>query len=347
MEHGGLAVAVGNRAGLVQQQHVHVAGYFHRLAGFGEDIRRQRTVHARYADSRKQATDRGGNQAHQQCDQQEWRDLHADKGADGRQRGHDDEEGQRHRRQQHRECDFVGRLLPVGAFDQRDHAVEEAVAGFGGDADDDLVGQHLGPADHTGTIGAGLAQHRCGFAGDRGFVDRGQALDDLAVGGDLLAGADDHGVARAQVSGRNLRFAAACNLLAGDQVLACATQRRSLSTPARFGDGLGEVAEQHGDEQDRGDRPTEAGRCRSRQRDQCRQRGSDQHDRHHRALDQMARRQLEEGIAHRRAHCRGVHQGGRTRGFVLESDFAHFIALSGPGRSTTNGRQSVPAPARG
>ena len=195
MEHRGLAIAVGDRAGLVEQQHVHVARDFHRLARLGQHVGGQRAVHAGDADRRKQAADGGGNQADQQRDQQQRIDLDADERADRRQRGADDDERQRHRGKQHRQRDLVGRLLPVGAFHQRDHPIEEAVAGLGGDAHHDLVGQHLGAADHAAAVGAGLAQHRRGFAGHRRLVDRRQAVDDLAVGGNQFTLRDDDQVA--------------------------------------------------------------------------------------------------------------------------------------------------------
>ncbi len=61
-----LAVADGDRARLVQQQRVHVAGHFHRLAALGDDVGPQGPVHAGDADGRQQGADRRGDQAHQQ-----------------------------------------------------------------------------------------------------------------------------------------------------------------------------------------------------------------------------------------------------------------------------------------
>ena len=48
-------------------------------------------------------------------------------------------------------------------------------------------------------VAAGFAHHRGGFAGDRAFIDAGDALDHLAVGGDEIAGLDQHDVAAAQL----------------------------------------------------------------------------------------------------------------------------------------------------
>ena len=119
--------------------------------------------------------------------------------------------------QQDVQRDLVGRLLARGALDQRDHAIEERLARIGGDAHDDAVGQHLGAAGDRRAIAAALADDRRRLAGDGRLVDRGDALDDLAVAGDELAGLDDHQVALAQRRRR-------------DRLLAC---RRSPSTRRR------------------------------------------------------------------------------------------------------------------
>ena len=63
---------------------------------------------------------------------------------------------------------------------------------------DDPVGQHGGAAGDRGPVAAGLADHRGRLAGDRRLVDGGDALDDVAVARDDLAGLDDHPVADAQ-----------------------------------------------------------------------------------------------------------------------------------------------------
>ena len=50
-------------------------------------------------------------------------------------------------------------------------------------------------------VAAGLADDRGGLAGDRRLVDAGDALDDVAVAGDDLAGLDHHEVALPQLGG--------------------------------------------------------------------------------------------------------------------------------------------------
>ena len=84
-------------------------------------------------------------------------------------------------------------------FDERDHAVEERLARVRRDAHHDPVRQHAGAAGHGGAVAARLADHGRRLAGDRRLVDRGDALDDLAVGGDHLAGRHDDHVVAAQV----------------------------------------------------------------------------------------------------------------------------------------------------
>ena len=88
----------------------------------------------------------------------------------------------------------------LGALDQGDHAVEEALARSGGDAHHDPVGEHPGAAGDRRAVAAGLADDRGRLAGDGRLVDGGDALDDVAVAGDQLAGLDDAQVA--DVEGR-------------------------------------------------------------------------------------------------------------------------------------------------
>jgi hypothetical protein len=65
-----------------------------------------------------------------------------------------EDEDQRHARQQDRQCDLVGRLLPLRALDQRDHAIEKGRTLGSGDADDDPVRQHARATGHRRPVAA-------------------------------------------------------------------------------------------------------------------------------------------------------------------------------------------------
>ena len=121
-------VAHGDGAGLVQQQCLHVAGGLDGPAAHGQDVLLDEPVHAGDADGGEQGADGGRDQADQQRDQDDHRDGAPGVVAEGLQ-GHDDrneDDGQDG--EQDGERDLVGGLLPVGAFDQGDHAIEEGVA---------------------------------------------------------------------------------------------------------------------------------------------------------------------------------------------------------------------------
>ena len=63
---GRLSIAERDRAGLVEQQHVDVAGRFHGAAGGRNHVRLHHAAHAGHTDGRQQAADRRRNEAHQQ-----------------------------------------------------------------------------------------------------------------------------------------------------------------------------------------------------------------------------------------------------------------------------------------
>ena len=164
------------------------------------------------------------------------------------------QEDQRQAREQDPERDLVRRLAPLGALDQRDHAVEEALARLLGDLDDDAVRQHARAARDGAAVAAGLADHGRGLAGHGGLVDRGDALDHRAVAGDELAGLDHHHVAarrarrpafsppsrrRATVSVRIARSASAC-ALPRPSASASARLANTTVSHSQSGDGEGE-----------------------------------------------------------------------------------------------------------
>jgi hypothetical protein len=132
-ELGGHAVAVGDGAGLVEQQRGHVAGGLDGSARHGQHVALHEAVHAGDADGREQPADGGGDQAHQQGDEDHDRLLAAGVDGEGLQgdRGQQEDDGET--RQQDVEGDLVGGLLPLGPLDQGDHPVDERLAGLLGD----------------------------------------------------------------------------------------------------------------------------------------------------------------------------------------------------------------------
>ncbi len=168
------------------------------------------------------------------------------------QRHHGEQEDDRQRGQQDVQRDLVRRLLPGRALDQGDHPVDERLAGLGGDLHDDPVGEHLRAAGHRGAVAAGLPDDRRRLAGDRRLVDRGDALDHVAVARDDLPGLDDHVVAQRQGGGGDLVLGgvAAAGPPVGqparDGVGLRLAQRLGLRLAAAFGHRLGQVGEHHG-----------------------------------------------------------------------------------------------------
>ena len=88
------------------------------------------------------------------------RDRRVREQAERAQRHDDDHEDQRQAGEQDVERDLVRRLAPLGALDERDHAVEERLAGLLGDLDDDPVGGHARAAGDGAAVAAGLADDR-------------------------------------------------------------------------------------------------------------------------------------------------------------------------------------------
>ena len=71
------AVAHRDRAGLIQQQHVDIAGGLDGLAAHGQHVVLHHAVDARDADGREQAADGGRDQADQQGHQHRDGEGHA------------------------------------------------------------------------------------------------------------------------------------------------------------------------------------------------------------------------------------------------------------------------------
>ena len=180
------AVAVRDRAGLVEQQRRDVARRLDRAARHREHVALHEAIHAGDADGREERADRRRDEADEQGD--EHRDARRARrvGRDRVQREHDHHEDDREAREQDVQRDLVRRLLARRALDERDHAVDEGLAGLRRDAHHDPVGEHAGAAGDRGAVAAGLAHDRGRLAGDGRLVHRGDALDDVAVAGDRL-----------------------------------------------------------------------------------------------------------------------------------------------------------------
>ncbi len=152
-----------------------------------------------------------------------------------------------------------------------------------------------------------------------GFIDRGDALDDLAVAGDEIAGLDQYEVTLLERRRRHLLPLArlrACEAL-GLGLRAHAPQRVGLRLAAPFRHRLGEIGEQHGEPQPGGDLPGEE-RARAddglaadeevaQEEDGAEHRDDLDHE-HDGVLDQRTRVELAEGGADRRHDERAVEQ---------------------------------------
>ena len=151
------------------------------------------------------------------------------------------EERDRQAGEQDVERDLVRRLAPLGALDERDHAVEERLARLLRHLDDEPVREQPRAAGDRRAVAAGLADHRRRLAGDRRLVDRADALDDLAVGGNDLARLDDDDVAALQLGRRHLlerpvsvRRYAVVVVRVARSAFACALPRPSAIASAKF-----------------------------------------------------------------------------------------------------------------
>ena len=103
------------------------------------------------------------------------------------------------------------------------------------------------------------------LAGDRRFVDRGDALDHLAVGRDEVAGLDQHDLAGQELARRDLAPGVAdAEQALGEELRLGVAQRRRLRLAAPFGQRLGEIAEQDGEPEPEDELDLEADRCRRR-----------------------------------------------------------------------------------
>ena len=243
-ELGGLPVAERDRAGLVEQQRRAVAGRLDRAAREREHVPAHEPVHPGDPDRREQRADRRRDQADEQRDEHDRVLPVAGVDRERLQRHDGEQEDRGQADEQDVERDLVRRLLPRGALDERDHPVEEALAGPLRHPHDDLVGEHARAAGDRRAVAAGLADHRRGLAGDRRLVDARDPLDHLAVGRDQLAGRDDDDVALGEGARRDLLDRAVGAAAVRERLGARPPQRLGLRLAAALGDRLGEVREE-------------------------------------------------------------------------------------------------------
>ena len=84
------------------------------------------------------------------------------------------------------QSNLVGRLLALGALDQRDHLVEKRFAWIGRDLDLDLIGQNSRSAGNRATVATGFADHRGALACNHRLVHRRDAVNDFTVARDQI-----------------------------------------------------------------------------------------------------------------------------------------------------------------
>ena len=306
-----LPVAEGDRAGLVEQQRVDVAGRFDRAPGHRQHVVLDQAVHAGDADRRQQAADGRRDQADEQR--------------------HEDEHRLRRVRVDANGCSVTtairktivkpaSRMLSAISFGVFCRSAPSTSAiirsrnvwpGIGRDPDLDPVREHARATGHRRAIAAGFANDGCGLARDRRLVHRGDALDDLAVGRDELAGAHDDDVVLAQRRGRNglrrgrstIRFATV-SVRVFRSVSACALPRPSAIASAKLANRT-VSPEPERDLQLEADAAA-ARRRRSRTSRTVVRTRADLDDEHDRVLRHHSRIELAERVDDRAAHQRRI-----------------------------------------
>ncbi len=260
VDGGTTTVTESDGASLVQQQHMHIARCLDSATGLGDHVEAHQTVHTGDADGRQQAANGGRDQRDQQRHQKYQRQAATGKVGERLQGDDHQQEDQRQADQQDVQRHFVGRFLALGAFDQRDHAVQGRFAGVGTDADQQPVGHQPGIASDRRAVAAGFANHRRGFTGNRGLVDGCDAFDDFAVTRNHFADFDAHYITLAQLAG--IDRAQPAVLITDTRLEPFATGLEAVSAclATAFGQCFGKVGEQHGKPQPQGNLHTDRGR---------------------------------------------------------------------------------------
>ena len=200
----GLSIAEGDRSSLIQEKCVHITGSFHCAARHGQYIVLHQAIHAGDANCGKKAANSGGNQANQQRYQHEnsLRRVRVDR--DGLQCNDSQQENDGKSGQQDVQRNFIWGLLPLGAFNQSNHLVDESFAGVRCDTNFDLIGQYPRAPRDGRAIAARFANDRSGLSGDGRLIDRCDAIDDISVTWNHFARGHNNNIAGAEFGAWNL-----------------------------------------------------------------------------------------------------------------------------------------------
>src|SRR4029077_3400232 len=143
--------------------------------------------------------------------------------------------------------DLVRGLLSAGSFDQRDHAVDKALARFLSNLHDDSVRQHSRTTSHRTAVAAALPDHWRALARNRALIDASDAIDDVTVARNHVSGLADHPIARPEVRRWDWLLGpvehGGIDEPTSDGVGLGAAQRLGLRLPAALGDSFREVGE--------------------------------------------------------------------------------------------------------
>ena len=241
----GLAVPERDRARLVQEEHIDVAGRLDCAPRHREHVAPDEPVHAGDPDRREEPADRRRDQRHEERDEHRHGDVGARVDRVRVERDGCGEEGDGEAGEQDVQRDLVGRLAALGPLDESDHSVQEGVPGLLRHLDHEAIGEQARASSDARAVAAGLADDGRGLTGDRRLVDGADAFDDLAVGRNHLAGHDDDEVAGAELGSGHVLDASARKLSAGDRRRSRRAERLRLRLAAPLGHRFGEIGEEH------------------------------------------------------------------------------------------------------
>ncbi len=197
LQVGQFRAALGQRAGLVQRDHTHIAQGLQRFTLAEQHAQLGRAAGADHDRGRRGQAHRAGAGNDQHC-----HGVHQRKGQRRRRAEHQpDQEGQRsggHHRRHEPHGDLVDQRLDrqlgaLGLLDQTDDLRQHRVPAHLGDAETEGTGGVERTAHNFRAHGLG---HRHRLTGDHAFVDIGGTLHHRAIDRHLLAGADQHDVAQ-------------------------------------------------------------------------------------------------------------------------------------------------------